>query len=63
MSVKIELSIEQVAQALKTMKKDELETLEILVDPKTEKEIIKRREEARSGKTVPMEQIKSFRNI
>lgn len=45
------------------MKKDELETLEILVDPKTEKEIIKRRVEARSGKTVPMEQIKSFRNI
>jgi predicted transcriptional regulator len=47
MPVKVELTIEQIAETLRHMKKAELETLEILLDTKTEKEILKRRKEAR----------------
>lgn len=63
MPVKVELTIEQIAETLKHMKKTELETLEILLDAKTEKEILKRRKEARAGKTIPMSKIQSFKNL
>ncbi|MFZ6017204.1 MAG: hypothetical protein ACOYU0_06315 [Nitrospirota bacterium] len=63
MSVKIELTIEQIAETLRHMKKAELETLEILLDAKTEKEILKRRGEARAGKAIPISRMKSFKNL
>ncbi|MBI4691244.1 MAG: hypothetical protein HY754_13420 [Nitrospirae bacterium] len=63
MPVKVELTIEQIAETLRHMKRSEIETLEILLDSKTEKEILKRRKEARAGKAVPMSKIKSFQNI
>ncbi len=63
MSIKVDITIEQIAETLKRMKKDELETLEILLDTKTEKEILKRQKEARAGKTIPMSEMKSFKNL
>jgi predicted transcriptional regulator len=63
MSVKVELTIEQIAETLRHMKKAELETLEILLDKKIEREILKRQKEARAGKTVPMSKMKSFKNL
>jgi len=45
------------------MKKSEIETLEILLDAGTEKEILRRRKEARAGKTVPMSKLKSFKDL
>ncbi len=63
MPVKVELTIEQIAETLRHMKKTEIETLEILLDARTEKEILKRRKEARAGKTIPISKIKSFQNI
>jgi len=59
----LELTIEQIAETLRHMKKTEIETLEILLDARTEKEILKRRKEARAGKTIPISKIKSFQNI
>jgi predicted transcriptional regulator len=63
MPVKVELTIEQIAETLRHMKKAELETLEILLDAKTEKEILKRQREARVGKTIPMSKMSSFKNL
>jgi hypothetical protein len=60
MTIKVELSIEQVADILKNMRKDELETLELLLDSDTEREILQRRKEARSGDTIPIDKLKSF---
>lgn len=63
MPIKVDLTIEQIAETLKHMEKAELETLEILLDTKIEKEILKRQKEARAGKTIPMSKMKSFKNI
>jgi predicted transcriptional regulator len=63
MPVKVELTIEQIAETLRHMKKAELETLEILLDAKTEKKILKRQREARAGKTIPMSKMSSFKNL
>ena len=63
MAVKVEITLEQIAQALKHLKKDEMETLEMMLSPATEKEILKRRKEARAGKTIAMENIRSFKNL
>lgn len=63
MPVKVEVTIEQIAATLRHMKKAELETLEILLDTKTEKEILKRQKEARAGKTIPVSAMKSFANL
>jgi hypothetical protein len=63
MPVKVELTVEQIADILQHMKKDELETLEMLLDKKTTEEILRRRSEARAGKTVGMHEMKSFKNL
>jgi hypothetical protein len=63
MTIKVELSIEQVADILKSMKKGELETLEFLLDSETEREILERRKEARSGDTIPIDKLKSFMDL
>ena len=63
MAVKVELTVEQIAETLRHMKKSDIETLEILLDTETEKEILKRQKEARAGKTVPMSRLKSFEDL
>lgn len=63
MGVKIELSLEQIADALRHLKKDEVETLELLVSADTEKELLKRRKEARVGNTLPIEKMRAFKGI
>ncbi|MBI4681450.1 MAG: hypothetical protein HY753_09690 [Nitrospirae bacterium] len=63
MLVKVDLTIEQIAETLRRMKKTELETLEIMLDAKTEKEILKRRKESHAGKTIPMSKMQSFKNL
>ena len=63
MAVKVQLTIEQIADTLLHMKKDELESLELLLDKKTVSEIAKRREEARAGKTITLRNMKSLQNL
>jgi len=63
MAVKVQLTIEQIADTMLHMKKDELESIELLLDKKTVSEITKRREELRAGKTIALRNMKSLRNL
>jgi hypothetical protein len=63
MAVKVQLTIEQIADTLLHMKKDELESLELLLDKKTVAEITKRRQEARAGKAIALRNMKSLQNL
>jgi hypothetical protein len=63
MSVKVSLTIEQVAKTLTGMNRDELKKLELLLDKKTTGKILKRRKEARAGKTVSIHDMKSLKNL
>lgn len=63
MPVRVELTIEQIADTLKHLKKSDIESLELMLDVKTEKEILKRKKEARAGKTIPMNKMSSFKNL
>lgn len=63
MAVKVQLTIEQIADTLLHMKKEELESLELLLDKKAVAEIAKRRQEACSGKTISLGDMKSLRNL
>lgn len=63
MPVKVELTIEQIADTLKHLKKSDIESLELMLDVKTQKEILKRRKEARAGKTIPISKVSSFKNL
>jgi hypothetical protein len=45
------------------MNRDELKTLELLLDKKTTGRILKRRKEARAGKTVSIHDMKSLKNL
>jgi hypothetical protein len=47
MTVTVHLSVEQLAQAIKQLDSDELETLSILLDPKLKRELLKRRRQAK----------------
>jgi hypothetical protein len=63
MPVKVELTLEQIADAIKHLKKDEVEALELMLSLGTRKEILKRRKEARAGKTVGIEKLRSFKGV
>jgi hypothetical protein len=63
MGVKVALTIEQVAETLTGMNRDELKSLELLLDKKTTGKILKRRKEARAGKTVAIQDLKSLKNL
>ena len=63
MPVKVELTIEQLAATLKHLKKSDIETLELMLSEKTEKEILKRRKEARAGKRVSIDGMSAFKDI
>lgn len=63
MAVKVQLTIEQIADTLLHMKKEELESLELLLDKKSAAEIARRRQETRSGKTISLGDMKSLRNL
>ena len=63
MPVKVELTIEQLADTLRHLKKSDIETLELMLDEKTEKEILKRRKEARAGKRVSIGGMSAFKNV
>ena len=63
MGVKVALTIEQVAETLTNMNRDELENLELLLDKKTTSRILKRRKEARAGKTISIHDMKSLKNL
>ena len=63
MAVKVQLTIEQIADTLLHMKKDEIESLELLLDKKTVTEITKRRQEAKAGKTIALRNMKSLQNL
>ena len=60
MAVKIELSIDQLAEVLKRLGPDELADLEMLLD---RSELEKRSEEVRSGDYVTVEELESLRNV
>ena len=63
MGVKVALTIEQVAETLTSMNRDELKTLELLLDKKTTGKILKQRKEARAGKTVSINDMKSLKTL
>ncbi|MBI5694187.1 MAG: hypothetical protein HZC51_00395 [Nitrospirae bacterium] len=63
MGVKVELSLEQIADALRHLKRDEVETLELLVSADTEKELLKRRKEARAGNTLLIDKMSAFKGL
>jgi len=63
MSVKVELSLEQIADVLKHLKEAEIKTLESLLAADVEKEVLKRRKEARAGKTVSIDKMQAFKGL
>ena len=60
MGVRIDLSIDQLAEVLKQLGPDELADLEILLD---KSELEKRSEEVKSGDYVTMEELESLRDV
>lgn len=48
---KVEVELEQLAQALRTLSPGELETLELLLDPELSEELIHRRQDGRNALT------------
>jgi|GEM_PF-1407895 len=46
---KVEVELEQLAQALRTLSPGELETLELLLDPELSDELIHRRQDGRNA--------------
>ena len=60
MGVKIELTIDQLAEVLKQLGPDELVDLEMLLD---KSELEKRSEEVKSGNYVTMEELESLRDV
>jgi hypothetical protein len=60
MGVRIDLSIDQLAEILKQLGPDELADLEILLD---KSELEKRSEEVKSGDYVTMEELESLRDV
>ena len=60
MAVKIECTIDQLAEILKRLAPDELADLEMLLD---KSELEKRSEEVRSGNYITVEELESFRNV
>ena len=46
---KVEVELEQLAQALQTLSPGELETLELLLDPELSDELIHRRQDGRNA--------------
>ena len=60
MSLKIELTIDQLAEVLKQLGPDELADLEMLLD---KSELEKRSEEVGSGNYVTVEELEPLRNV
>ena len=60
MGVRIDLSIDQLAEVLKRLGPEELADLEILLD---KSELEKRSEEVRSGDYMTMEELESLRDV
>jgi len=60
MAVKIEFTIDELAEVLKRLGPDELADLEMLLD---KSELEKRSEEVRSGNYITVEELESLRNV
>jgi len=60
MSLKIELTIDQLAEILKQLGPDELADLEMLLD---KSELEKRREEVKSGDYVTIDSLESLKDV
>jgi hypothetical protein len=60
MALKVELTIDQLAELLKRLGPEELADLEMLLD---KSELEKRSEEVRSGNYVTVEELESLRNV
>jgi len=62
-AVRVELTLEQLAGALRNLKKQDIDSLELILDADTTKEILKRRKDAQAGKTLPLNRMTAFQDI
>lgn len=63
MAVKVELTLEQLADALRRLTAKDVEALELLLDTKRTQEILKRSEEAKAGKVVKLKEASAFKDL
>jgi len=63
MGAQIDLTLEQIAQAILHLTPDELESLELMLEPKLVDEILKRSDEAKRGATIKLKDAPCFKGI
>ena len=61
MPATVQLTLEQIAKAIKRLTPEELESLEMLLDPRMTAELLKRSQEMHMGKTVSLKDSKLTR--
>lgn len=63
MAVTVELTLEQLADALHRLTAQDVETLELLLEKKRTREILRRSEEAKAGKVVKLKEASAFKDL
>jgi len=63
MAVRVELTLEQLADALRRLTAKDVETLELLLEKKRTREILRRSEEVKAGKVVKLKEASAFKDL
>ncbi|MBI3988793.1 MAG: hypothetical protein HY347_04165 [candidate division NC10 bacterium] len=63
MAVTVELTLEQLADALHRLTEQDIETLELLLEKKRTREILRRSEEVKAGKVVKLKEASAFKDL
>ncbi len=63
MPATVQLTLDQVAAALRKLSPGERESLELLLDPKLTQTLLRRSREARQGKSISLKESKAFRGL